>query len=243
MSFVTRLNSFRRLKSGEFADGPYQLKKLEDHHFFFDRDDIAVMKGSIGKLGEMGGVQGLAAAFRTDLKTGLLKDEMSSSFERRREIYGRNVFERPPPTPFLMLCWEALQDPMLLILIIAGIVSIVAGSIAHPSDGWIEGSAILLAVAIVTLVGAYNDWNKEKQFRSMDEKKEDKQTLVIRDGLNLSVSTKDINVGDLMVLRSGNMIPADGVYVGGDNVQTNEAKMTGENLNIKKVHSIIFLYC
>ena len=223
MSFATRLNSFRRLKSGELADGPYQLKPIADHHFFFDTTDIAIMKGSIAKLGEMGGVQGLAAAFRTDLKTGLHKDEVSGegsgdggSFRRRREIYSANTYEKPPPSSFLVLCWEALQDPMLIILIIAGVISMIVGILGDPHEGWIEGCAILLAVAIVTFVGAYNDWNKEKQFRDMDDKKDEKQTLVIRDGQTMSISTKDVNVGDLMMLQSGSMIPADGVFVSGD---------------------------
>ena len=79
----------------------------------------------------------LAASFRTDLNKGIYKDE--ESFERRQEKYGKNLFEQAPPKPFYRLCLDELQDPMLIILMIAGAVSIIAGTVEDPDHGWIEG--------------------------------------------------------------------------------------------------------
>ena len=70
---------------------------------------------------------------------------------------------------FLELCWNALQDVTVLILLVAGVVSVVLGLTVESQDdaGWIEGAAILLAVAVVVLVTAVNDYQKERQFQEL----------------------------------------------------------------------------
>ena len=70
---------------------------------------------------------------------------------------------------FWELCWNALQDFTVLILLVAGVVSIVLGLTVESKDdaGWIEGAAILLAVAVVVLVTAVNDYQKERQFQEL----------------------------------------------------------------------------
>lgn len=67
---------------------------------------------------------------------------------------------------------EALEDPTLVMLCIAAAVSLVLGIAENPSTGWIEGTAILAAVVIVVMVASLNDYQKEKQFRKLNEKKD-----------------------------------------------------------------------
>lgn len=70
---------------------------------------------------------------------------------------------------FWELCWNALQDVTVLILLVAGVISLVLGLTVESKDdaGWIEGAAILLAVAVVVLVTAVNDYQKERQFQEL----------------------------------------------------------------------------
>ena len=72
----------------------------------------------------------------------------------------KNIFE---------LMWEALQDEILIILIMAAAISITIGAtVSHnPDVDWIEGLAILAAVIVVVLTTAINDYNKEQQFRAL----------------------------------------------------------------------------
>ena len=91
----------------------------------------------------MGGVQGIGFALRTDILQGIGKDEIESgnndALVRRRELYGKNELTKKPPKPLYVLCFEQLQDPMLLVLCIAGLISIIVGAIEEPSHGWIDG--------------------------------------------------------------------------------------------------------
>jgi hypothetical protein len=97
--------------------------ELAAHKFLFDPNDIARMHGNFGILAEMGGVQGVAYTLRTDCTTGLYEDEMSSyqngQFSLRREVWGENVFPRPPMKSFLEHCWDGLQDPILILLMVS----------------------------------------------------------------------------------------------------------------------------
>ncbi len=61
---------------------------------------------------------------------------------------------------------------------------------AEPKVDWVEGLAILIAVALVVVVGAVNDYNKELQFKKLNEKKEDRQINVIRGGSKMRINTK-----------------------------------------------------
>jgi magnesium-transporting ATPase (P-type) len=72
---------------------------------------------------------------------------------------------------FCRLLWEALQDFLLQVLIVAAIVSIVLQVVFdedHRSTAWIEGFAIIIAVAVISLVTAFNNYEKEQQFKKLN---------------------------------------------------------------------------
>lgn len=104
-----------------------------------------------------------------------------------------------------------------------------------PKISWVEGVAILVAVMIVVLVGSINDFQKEKQFRKLNAKKEDREVKVLRNGETVLLSVFDIVVGDVLHLEPGDVISADGVYLGGHNLKCDESAMTGESDAVKKV--------
>ncbi|CEP02431.1 hypothetical protein PBRA_009015 [Plasmodiophora brassicae] len=246
MSFAVRMGSFKRLNvpvgggdegPGEFLVRPWiAAPSVGQHVFTYDADDLRAMtrRGNPSLLAEMGGVQGLAAALRSNLRTGLHSDEFSTQFAKRRVAYGRNAVDKPPCPSFLKLAWQALHDPMLVALCTAGTVSMGIGLYRDLSKGWIEGTAILFAVVAVTIVDAWNNWRKERQFRQMDDDKDRTFTLVMRNGETVQVDSSDVNVGDIVILRSGSLVPADAVFVAGDNVKCNESQLTGENIAVKK---------
>lgn len=248
LSFISRSSSFLGIKTNESEKGA----NVDRHAFFYDADDISLMtrdwnvqETTRARVGEMGGVQGLASAFRTHLQRGLYPDECErATFSTRRSIYGKNEFIKQPAATFLELCWEALHDPMLVVLIVAAIVSLIGALIMHPGEfeHTIDGLAILISVVIVTLVTAANDYKKEKQFREMDTKKDEVFCIVIRGGQEMEIANSEVNVGDLIVLRTGFSVPCDGVYVTGtENLKCEESAMTGEALALRKSFKQQFL--
>lgn len=99
---------------------------------------------------------------------------------------------------------------------------------------WVEGVAIMVAIIIVVMVGSVNDYQKELQFRKLNAQKEDRDVEVIRDGKEKKISVYEVVVGDICLLQPGEIIPVDGVFLSGHNVQCDESSATGESDLIKK---------
>jgi len=196
----------------------------------------------IGRLAEMGGVHALAWALYSNCKTGITLREnddrskpTAERFPVRAQAFGTNQYTLLPPEPFYMLLYQALNDTMLIILIIAGIVNMILGSIEHPSTGWLDGFAVLIAVAICAFVTAFNEHKKEKKFREMDEQNQNANVHVIRSGKEVELPVGQILVGDVIMLKGGQEAPVDGLFIAGTaDLSVNEAQLTGETGDIKK---------
>jgi len=143
---------------------------------------------------------------------------------------------------YFAIIWEGLHDFTLIILILSATVSIILGvTLEDPKTGWIEGCAILVAVGLVLNVAAINDMQKDKQFRELQALNDKKYNSVIRDGVKQEVLADDIQVGDVMFLQAGDQVPADAIFISGNDVKVDEAAMTGESDLAKKSHEKPFL--
>lgn len=80
-----------------------------------------------------------------------------------------------------------------------------------------------------------NDWQKERQFQTLNEKKEERGVKVIRGGVEHIIDVKQVVVGDIALLEPGEIVPCDGVFISGHNVKCDESGATGESDAIKKV--------
>jgi P-type Ca2+ transporter type 2C len=105
----------------------------------------------------------------------------------------------------------------------------------EPPVDWVEGVAIMVAILIVVMVGSVNDWQKERQFKALNEKKDERGVKVIRNGVERVVDIKEVVVGDIALLEPGEIVPCDGVFISGHNVKCDESGATGESDAIKKV--------
>ncbi|XP_006772059.1 PREDICTED: plasma membrane calcium-transporting ATPase 4 isoform X1 [Myotis davidii] len=200
-----------------------------------------------------GGVMNLCSKLRTNPVEGLSGNP--ADLEKRRQVFGHNLIPPKKPKTFLELVWEALQDVTLIILEIAAIISLVLSfyrphgeeneqcglPINSPEDegeaeaGWIEGAAILFSVIIVVLVTAFNDWSKEKQFRGLQNRIEKEQKFsVIRNGHIIQLPVAEIVVGDIAQIKYGDLLPADGILIQGNDLKIDESSLTGESDHVKK---------
>ncbi|XP_062348064.1 plasma membrane calcium-transporting ATPase 1 isoform X8 [Cinclus cinclus] len=199
-----------------------------------------------------GDVHGICTKLKTSPNEGLSGNP--ADIERREAVFGKNFIPPKKPKTFLQLVWEALQDVTLIILEIAAVVSLglsfyqppggnesLCGSVnvgeeeEESEAGWIEGAAILLSVVCVVLVTAFNDWSKEKQFRGLQSRIEQEQKFtVIRGGQVIQIPVADIIVGDIAQVKYGDLLPADGILIQGNDLKIDESSLTGESDHVKK---------
>ncbi|KAM3925105.1 plasma membrane calcium-transporting ATPase 1 isoform 2-T4 [Leptodactylus fuscus] len=199
-----------------------------------------------------GDVYGICSRLKTSPHEGLSGN--LADLERRQEVFGKNLIPPKKPKTFLQLVWEALQDVTLIILEIAAIISLglsfyrppgrddescgaASGAIEEEEGeaGWIEGGAILVSVVCVVLVTAFNDWSKEKQFRGLQSRIEQEQKFtVVRGGQVIQIPVADIVVGDIAQIKYGDLLPADGVLIQGNDLKIDESSLTGESDHVKK---------
>uniref|UniRef100_A0A087X348 Calcium-transporting ATPase n=1 Tax=Poecilia formosa TaxID=48698 RepID=A0A087X348_POEFO len=209
---------------------------------------------AITKISETyGDTQGLCNRLKTSAIDGL--SGQPADIEKRIEVFGQNLIPPKKPKTFLQLVWEALQDVTLIILEVAAVISLglsfyrppdterqhcgkAAGGGHEEGDaeaGWIEGAAILLSVICVVLVTAFNDWSKDKQFRGLQSRIEQEQKFsVVRGGQAIQISVAEIVVGDVAQVKYGDLLPADGVLIQGNDLKIDESSLTGESDQVKK---------
>uniref|UniRef100_A0A8C2K912 Calcium-transporting ATPase n=1 Tax=Cyprinus carpio TaxID=7962 RepID=A0A8C2K912_CYPCA len=202
---------------------------------------------------DYGGVEGLCQRLKTSPTEGL--DGDATDLDKRKEVFGQNLIPPKKPKTFLQLVWEALQDVTLIILEIAALISLGLSFYQPPGEsneacgtlsagaedegeaeaGWIEGAAILLSVVCVVLVTAFNDWSKEKQFRGLQSRIEQEQKFqVVRGGQVIQLPVSDILTGDIAQVKYGDLLPADGVLIQGNDLKIDESSLTGESDHVRK---------
>ncbi|KAL4925838.1 putative P-type calcium ATPase [Aspergillus undulatus] len=159
----------------------------------------------------------------------------------RKRVFGQNKLPEKKTKSILELAWLAYNDKVLILLTVAAIISLALGIYqsltakpGEPRVQWVEGVAIIVAILIVVVVGAANDWQKERQFVKLNKKKEDRMLKVIRSGKMTEISVHDLLVGDIMHLEPGDLVPVDGIYISGHNVKCDESSATGESDVLRK---------
>ncbi|KAJ4327742.1 plasma membrane calcium [Fusarium piperis] len=175
-------------------------------------------------------------------------EPVKQPFGDRIRVYNRNVLPAKKATPFWRLLWNAYNDRVLILLTIAAVISLGLGlyetfRVDHepgaptPVD-WVEGVAICIAIIIVSVVSAGNDWQKERAFVKLNAKKEDREVKVTRSGKVVMINVHDVLVGDILHLEPGDLVPVDGIFVDGHDLRCDESSATGESDAIKKTGGV-----
>ncbi|KAF3031126.1 hypothetical protein E8E11_002610 [Didymella keratinophila] len=171
------------------------------------------------------------------------KETGPNAFVDRIRVFSDNRLPEKTPKSIFQLAWMAYNDKVLLLLTAAAVISLALGLYqtfggqhdpGEPKVEWVEGVAIIVAIAIVVIVGAANDWQKERQFVKLNKKKDDRQIKVVRSGRTQQILVYDILVGDVVNLEPGDMIPVDGILIQGHGIKCDESSATGESDLLKK---------
>lgn len=179
----------------------------------------------------MGGIDMLCQRLGLDVNIGLTTDQVYDKYLK----FGANIFPESPMATFFELFAETFEDVIIIILMIASVVSLAVGMWEDPRTGWIEGTAILIAVLLVAFVTAGNNYSKELQFRALEKSSQaDEKVSVLRNGEIERINPSWIVVGDVLVLQAGDSIPADAIIFTPGIVACNESALTGEADDLKK---------
>ena len=158
---------------------------------------------------------------------GLTAEEVVVS----RAQYGANVLTPPRRRSLWRLYLEKYEDPIIRILLVAAVVSLV---LAFVENDFVETIGIILAVFFATTVGFYFERDAARKFDVLTALDEEQPVKVLRDGIIQQVARHDVVVGDVVIVETGDEIPADGELFEAVDLQVDESSLTGETLTTKE---------
>ena len=152
---------------------------------------------------------------------GLTDQEVLQS----REKYGANLLTPPKRPSLLKLYLEKFEDPVVRVLLIAAVFSLIISVIENE---YAETIGIIAAILLATGIGFYFEYDANKKFDLLNAVNEETLVKVIRNGHVQEIPRKDVVVDDIIILETGEEIPADGQLLEAISLQVNESNLTGE---------------
>ncbi|XP_057506338.1 putative calcium-transporting ATPase 13, plasma membrane-type [Actinidia eriantha] len=187
-----------------------------------------VKEKNLNQLFRFHGVEGIASALKTNLDRGIDGDYEDISY--RHEAFGENMYKRPPTKGLFHFVWEAFRDPTIFILLVCATLSLGFGIKEHGAkEGWYDGGSIFVAVFLVIAVSALSNFRQNRQFVKLSKMSNNIPVEAVRNGRRQQVSIFDVVVGDVVCLKIGDQVPADGLFIGGHSLLVDESSMTGES--------------
>lgn len=147
-----------------------------------------------------------------------------------RKKYGTNAISSKKQNSFMKLFIETLADPIIKILLIA--LAIKTIFLFHDFD-WFETIGIVIAILVASLISAISEYGSESAFERLQEESSKINCKVKRNNKIVEVSIDDVVVDDIVLLQSGDKIPADGIIISGE-IDVDESSLNGETIEIVK---------
>lgn len=171
----------------------------------------------------------VAQLFDCDLERGLSSEEA----KKRLEKDGYNELEKAKKESLFIRFINQFKDAMIIILILAAVISIAV----EPGD-WLDSLIIVIVVMLNAILGVVLESQAEKSLESLQELTAP-QSKVIRDGKKQVIESRDLVVGDLIIIETGDMIPSDARLVSCHNMKVDESALTGESVPVEKTTKVI----
>lgn len=153
--------------------------------------------------------------------------------EENRLKYGENIITPPPRRPAWKLFLEKFRDPLIIILLIAGVLSV--GISCYEYWGLHEGATVFFepvgifaAILLATGLAFYFEQKADKEFAILNKVNDDELVQVIREGNPTMVTKREVVYGDIVVITTGMEIPADGQLLEAVSLNIDESTLTGE---------------
>ncbi|KAL3578112.1 hypothetical protein D5086_019616 [Populus alba] len=210
---------------------------LDSEHFKIHQSSLAelVNKKDLHQLQNFGGTVGVASAIGTDKEGGICGG--AEDIARRQQAFGSNTYKKPPTKGLFHFVVEAFKDLTIAILLGCAALSLGFGIKEHGlKEGWYDGGSIFVAVFLVIAVSAISNYRQNRQFDKLSKISSNIKIEVVRSGRRQEVSIFEIVVGDVVCLKIGDQVPADGLFIDGHSLQIDESSMTGESDHVEINH-------
>lgn len=173
------------------------------------------------------------------MKTGY-KGLSASQIEKNRALYGANILTPPQKDPLWKQFMRKFKDPLIVILLVAGALSILISfyeyyGLHEGFSVFLEPVGIFLAIILATGLAFIFEYKADKEFAVLNRINDDEPVKVVRDSNVTEVPRKDIVVGDIVLIDTGEEIPADGVLLESVSLSVDESTLTGEPICMKTV--------
>lgn len=157
----------------------------------------------------------------------------SAQAEESRRLNGVNILTPPAKEPLWKQFLAKFRDPLIIILLVAGALSIGIScyefwGLHQAADVFFEPAGIFIAILLATGMAFYFERKADKEFALLNQVNDEEPVQVIRDGHATTVPRKDVVVGDIVVLNTGEEIPADGELLEAVSLNIDESTLTGE---------------
>jgi len=162
-------------------------------------------------------IESVLKELRTSL-SGLKEETVIES----RQKYGQNKIKEEKAKTSLAIFFSQFKSPLILILVFAGIISFLFKE-------YIDAGVIFISVFLNTIIGFFQE-NKANNALAKLKSMVEHKALVIRDGKELEIESFNVVLGDLIILKSGNRVPADARLIEAIDLEIEEASLTGESV-------------
>lgn len=230
------LSLSEKIMSQRATQLPSMTSQQSDHYVALDIEHKinqkqlvkTVKEKDLVSLNHLGGVDGVVDAPCTNSEHGIRDEEQEVI--KRQEMFGFNTYHKPPLKGLLYFVLEAFKDTTILILLVRAALSLGFGIKEHGAEeGWYEGGSIFVAVFLVIVVSALSNFRQETQFDKLSKISNNFKVEVIGSGRRQQISIFNLVAGDVVFLKIGDQIPADGLFLDGHSLQVDESSMTGES--------------
>lgn len=181
----------------------------------------------------MGIREELINRLNTNLSIGLTSQEV----EQNRQKYGVNTLTKEKQESLVKRIWEAASEPMILMLISAGIIALFVNVFRAYTGGeadFLECVGIFAAIFLSVIITVVMEGKSAKAFEALSKINEDTMIKVLRNGDTIMLAQREIVVGDIVILSTGDKIPADGRLIESMGLAVDESALTGESEPSKK---------
>ncbi|RYF85873.1 MAG: cation-translocating P-type ATPase, partial [Chitinophagaceae bacterium] len=150
----------------------------------------------------------------------------SESISGLQKKYGKNEYRKQRRSALWIFLSNLFKEPLLLLLIISGCLYFILGQTP-------EGIMMLVAIVLVAAIGFFQEARSAKAIKAL-KNMISVEVSVIRDGVRITIHSRELVPGDIMLLEEGNKVPADGRILEAHDLTVNEAILTGESLPVTK---------
>ncbi|MCL2764209.1 MAG: calcium-translocating P-type ATPase, PMCA-type [Treponema sp.] len=180
----------------------------------------------------------LTSRYGVDINDGLTDEKVLENAAR----YGYNFLTRTKPESLLKRIWVSVTEPMILLLVLAASIALIVNILSAATGGEtdiLKVIGIFAAISISVVITVAMEGKSAKAFEALNRINEDIVVKALRNKTAVMLNQRDIVTGDILLLSTGDKIPADGRLLESTQLASDESALTGESIPAKKNASLI----